>query len=381
MKAKSQLKDGAGPRHNERLVLTCLRRAGAASKPDLARDVALTPQAVHAIVDGLVGAGLVEAGGRREGLIGHPSTLYSIRPGGAFAIGIEIGSRRLETALINFAGQMIYRGQVMYPKLDAANLIEPTLSAIEAALAHARSTGIDPARIAGAGIVAAGEIDAGLAATLASALQRRGGVRMPVHLERHVVAEALFLSTFSPVPLPPACLFITLGVTVDGCLMLDGTVRDVRSAQRNRFRLLPVSATETLGDVVGLANLAARLQADEILDLSAESFFRATQADPPAFEAWLDDSATALATAIAAAHSIHLLDQVFINVASPLSPGDMLLERIRARLHDRARGGIEYPAIHRVMPPGSSALPAGTIALHELYAPGGRTGHRTPLAS
>jgi predicted NBD/HSP70 family sugar kinase len=381
MIARAQQKDGGGPRHNERLVLTCLRRVGAASKPDLARQVALTPQAVHTIVDGLVAAGLVEAGGRREGLIGHPSTLYAISPGGAFAIGVEIGPRRLETALINFTGQMIYRGQVTYPKLDATNLVDATLSSVEAALAHARSTGIDPSRIAGTGIVATTDIDASLTieGTLISALQRRAGIQMPVYVERRVVAEALLFSIFSPVPMPSTSLFITMGHTVDGCLMLDGVVRNAGSPDRNRFRLLPISATETLGDVAGFASLASRVGVEQNLDLSTEVFFRATQADPPAFDAWLDDSATALATAIAAVHSIHVLERVFIDVAPPVSVGDMLVERIGMKLRDRGRMGIEYPAVHRVVPPASPALPAGAIALHELYAPGGRARQRTPL--
>lgn len=384
MNARSQQsKDGSAPRHSERIVLNCLRRTGMASKPEIARNVALTPQAVHGIVDGLLSAGLVEEGGRREGLVGHPSTLYTIKPGGAFAIGVEIGRHRLETALVNFAGQMIYRGQATYPKLDATNFVEATLSSIEAAIDHASSTGIDPARIAGVGIVAATEGDTVLAIEekLSSALQRPPGIPMPVYVERHVVAEALFLSTFSPVPIPSSCLFITVRSTVDGCLILDGAVRDAQSQLRNRFRLLPISAAETVGDVVGFEKLAARLGVEEALDLSTEAFFRATQSTPAILDTWLDDSAIALATAIAAAHSLQSLERVFIKVAPPVSVGDKLIERIGMKLRNRAATGIEYPTVHRVMSPGSSALPAGTVALHELYAPGGKAGHRAPLAS
>jgi predicted NBD/HSP70 family sugar kinase len=375
----SMLRPKDSPRQNERRLITCLRRMGPASKPDLARSVALTPQAVHGIVDSLVEAGLVEAGGRREGQVGHPSRLYAIKPGGAFAIGVEVGPRHIETALVNFIGQMVYRSRAVYPKLDARNVIAETLTSIEATLAHARSAGIEMARIAGAGIVtSAGASSAeALSTALAPALQRHTRLSLPVHVERQVVAEALFLTTFSPTSLPQNCLFIALGRGVDGCLMLDGAVR----AAHQCFASLPISETETLGDVAGLERLEARLGTNDCLDLSTEAFFRATQANPAVFEAWLDDVAKALAMAIGAVHALHMIARVFVDIATPASVGNLLIERTADKLRTSARGNGEnrLPEINRIAPPGSPALPAGTVALHALYAPGIGVGQRALL--
>jgi predicted NBD/HSP70 family sugar kinase len=199
---------------------------------------------------------------------------------------------------------------------------------------------------------------------------------LPVHVERRVVAEALFLETFAPKLLPQNCLFITLGRGIDGCLMLDGAVR-ARDAPQC-FALLPISETETLGDVAGFERLEARLGSDDCLDLSAEAFFRATQANPAVFETWLDDAARALAMAIGAVHALHTIARVFIDIAPPASVGNLLIERTADRLRARRNGGNALPEIDRIAPSGSPALPAGTVALHALYAPG--VGQRAPLS-
>src|SRR3569833_1814219 len=91
-------------RYNERVVLEALRRLGTASKADLARSANLTPQAVAGIVDGLVAAGQVKTKGRRTGLVGQPSVMFSPAPDGAFAIGLHVGRRALDAVLVDFSG-------------------------------------------------------------------------------------------------------------------------------------------------------------------------------------------------------------------------------------------------------------------------------------
>lgn len=370
------------PRHTERLVLTCLRRVGAASKPDLARQVSLTPQAIHGIVDGLLNTGLVEAGGRRGGMVGHPSTLYSIRPSGAYAIGVEIGARRVETTLINFAAQMVYRGQGVYPNLDATNVAEAAATAFDSVLVHARASGIDQARIIGTGIVTTTDMTkfgSPIREALATRINR-DGLGMPFYLEREVVARALSMSILAATPMPPSCLLLSVGATVDGCLMQDGMVRGGTARHRNLIRFVPISSTQVVGDVVGFENLAYRLGSEPDLDLSTETFFRATQSNQTALEAWLDDSADALAMAIAAAHSFNDLGGVFIRVAPPNSIGDSVVERVRQRLLLRSKNGIDYPPVYRDQgATGSAAMSAATMVLFEQFDPNGSP--RSPVGS
>ncbi|MFC0285225.1 ROK family transcriptional regulator [Kaistia hirudinis] len=97
-------------RYNERLVLQRLRRAGEASKADLARAADLTNTAIGAIIQKLEDQSLiVSVGKRHDGGRGQPATLLRLNPQGAYGIGVRLDRRSIETILIDFAGHAIAR--------------------------------------------------------------------------------------------------------------------------------------------------------------------------------------------------------------------------------------------------------------------------------
>ncbi|MDA7415746.1 ROK family protein [Xenophilus arseniciresistens] len=92
------------------MLLQRLRRAGEASKADLARWAGLTNSAVGSIVHSLEASQLIEAAGRRqEGQRGQPAGLYRINPGGAYGIGVRLDRTRIETVLIDLGGRILAR--------------------------------------------------------------------------------------------------------------------------------------------------------------------------------------------------------------------------------------------------------------------------------
>ena len=360
------------PRQNERIVLSCLRRSGLASKPDIARHISLSPQAVHGIVDGLVGAGLVEQGGVRDGKVGHPSALYAIRPGGAYGVGVEIGRNKVETALIDLTGEVVYRGQAEHRSRNGHEIAETILSATKSVLDHASRSGIEEDRITGAGIVAALGIEDELALMapleMLISVFRNAAITCQVLVDRHAVAETLLLASAPDTPLPANFIVVTVGATVDGCVVLDGTVKTGQLSRGSHFRQLPVSATTTLGDIVGFNILADRLGAERTLDHSTEEFFRATQDNPHVLERWLEETADALHMAIGAAHALHDLQQVYLKIAPPVSVGSVIAERIKARL---GYGSVasRMPLVE-VLPQThlSPAVPAANLPLVKLFS-------------
>jgi predicted NBD/HSP70 family sugar kinase len=109
--------------YNERMLLQRLRRAGEASKADLARWAQLTNTAVGSIVQGLEDAGLIEAAGRRqEGQRGQPAGLYRINPNGAYGIGVRLDRTIIETVLIDLSGKILAREaqELLLPRPDKA---------------------------------------------------------------------------------------------------------------------------------------------------------------------------------------------------------------------------------------------------------------------
>ena len=96
--------------YNERTLLQRLRRAGEASKADLARWAKLTNTAVGSIVQSLEEAQLIEPAGRRQdGQRGQPAGLYRINHEGAYGIGVRLDRTSIESVLIDLGGNILAR--------------------------------------------------------------------------------------------------------------------------------------------------------------------------------------------------------------------------------------------------------------------------------
>src|SRR5690606_2153531 len=117
--------------YNERLVISVLRKTGAASKADLPGHMGLTLPAMTRIVDELETRGLIEKSGRRSQGVGQPSHLYQINENGLFSIGIKLGRQNIELVLANFAGDLLAKTTRDYQSPspnDLLNLIENEVS-------------------------------------------------------------------------------------------------------------------------------------------------------------------------------------------------------------------------------------------------------------
>jgi predicted NBD/HSP70 family sugar kinase len=92
---------------SQKKVLGKFRLLGQASKPDIARDVELTPPAVAQIVRKLCDMGyLDEHKEKRRGPRGQPAAIYSISERNIF-IGIHVGRRRLEFVALGLTGKVL----------------------------------------------------------------------------------------------------------------------------------------------------------------------------------------------------------------------------------------------------------------------------------
>ena len=124
--------------YNERTLLQRLRRAGEASKADLARWAQLTNTAVGSIVQSLEESRLIEQAGRRqEGQRGQPAGLYRINPEGAYGIGVRLDRTSIETVLIDLGGKILAREahDMLLPQPDhALSLVRKDIARVLTAL-------------------------------------------------------------------------------------------------------------------------------------------------------------------------------------------------------------------------------------------------------
>ncbi|MBB3012722.1 ROK family protein [Cupriavidus alkaliphilus] len=127
--------------YNERALLLALRRAGEASKADLARMAQLTNTAVGSIVQTLSDEGLVEQSGRRtEGQRGQPASLIRLQPKGAFGLGVRLDRGSIEVAMVDFAGHVLASRahQLVLPHPDQAlELVRHDIAELRALLTPA----------------------------------------------------------------------------------------------------------------------------------------------------------------------------------------------------------------------------------------------------
>lgn len=369
-------------RHNERAILAELRRAGAASKPEVARRIALSPQAVNGIFTNLLEAGLIKEGGRREGAVGHPSTLYAIRPDGAYAVGVEIGAHALEAALVDFTGQMVYRASTAYARPDPRTLRDAFAEGLANVLAHARTAGIEPDRIAGIGVAEPAFIAEPAAAggalrdvvPLWRGLPLRQALPevadLPIHLQRGAVVGALSLAMREESQLPRSYLYLAIGETVDACLVLDGIPYRGGQDRAGRFAALPAPGGGTVGAVAGFASLRARLAESGFSAWDTDDLYRALHERADIVADWGRAAAAAVAMGAQAVQACLDLDGLVLQVEPPNALGDRIARGLSESFAGLPALGLAVPAISRRQTrPGTLASAAAAIALHERFAP------------
>jgi hypothetical protein len=135
--------------HNERLVLSLVRRHVALSKTEIARMTGLSAQTVSVIMRGLEADRLLRREEPQRGRVGQPSVPLSLDPEGAFFIGAKIGRRSLDVVLVDFVGALRHRGGATYEYPRPREIV----ARIRAEVAGcAAALGSEAARIAGLGV-------------------------------------------------------------------------------------------------------------------------------------------------------------------------------------------------------------------------------------
>lgn len=90
--------------HNERLVLTLIRKRGALAKSDIARITGLSAQTVSVIMRQLERDGLLKKEKPLRGGVGKPSVPMALNPSGLYSVGLNIGRRSTDLILLDFVG-------------------------------------------------------------------------------------------------------------------------------------------------------------------------------------------------------------------------------------------------------------------------------------
>ncbi|MCJ7872696.1 ROK family transcriptional regulator [Phaeobacter sp. J2-8] len=142
--------------YNERLLLSMIQRVGQLPGSDIARQAGLSAQTVSVILRSLEADGILIKGAPQRGRVGKPRVPMKLNPSGAYSVGLKIGRRSADVALMDLLGNVRMQKQVSYrfPRPEVVfPFLRESLAAMLATLPSAEQT-----RVCGIGIAAPFEL-------------------------------------------------------------------------------------------------------------------------------------------------------------------------------------------------------------------------------
>jgi predicted NBD/HSP70 family sugar kinase len=381
--------------YNERALLQAVRQNQGLVAADLARLTGLTAQTVSTITRRLVDEGLLQRGTPRRGKVGQPGLPLTLNPDGAFALGFTLDRRRLETLLVDFTGQVRHRWQTTHhhpePAAVLAHMAErlQALPGLMGADAHTKLLGV--------GLAAPRTLDGWAAlldmpSTAAQAwrgLDLRGEVARLTPLTvldmKDTVAACLAEGLVGPPRGTASGLYIYIDTFVGGTLVVDGRLHLGRDGNAGAVGSMPLAWANTsaadapagqaapppqLLQQASLLNLTRALQAAG-LDGGAAGDERVLQAPwAKHSQAWVQQSAAALAMAIASAAALLALDHVVVDGHFSRDLQRALLQALPAALDRLNWQGMARPTLLAgAVGAEAKALGAALWPLHHHFAP------------
>ncbi|QND49432.1 ROK family transcriptional regulator [Rhizobium lusitanum] len=324
--------------HNERLVLSLVRRHGALSKADIARRSGLSAQTVSVIMRALEKDGLLSRGEPVRGRVGQPSIPMRLNPDAVLSFGVKIGRRSADLVLMDFVGQIRMQLHQIYPYPLPQDILSFVTSGIQEL--EARLSKEERLRLAGLGIAAPFELwnwaeevgapDGAMDVWRGVDLQAEIATRVPypVYLQNDATSACGAELVFGVGPHYPDFVYFFIGSFLGGGIVLNSSIFVGRTGTAGALGPLPVRGRN--GETQQLLEIASIFVLENLLRdhgfdpqplwYSADNWI--DFGEP--LEIWIQETARALAQAIVAAASVIDFSAAVIDGGFP----DWVRERI-----------------------------------------------------
>ncbi|WP_417310541.1 ROK family transcriptional regulator [Devosia sp.] len=367
---------------NIRAVLTLIATSSGLSAAELARLTHLAPQTISAILEDIDKLGLLRKGEVRRGRRGQPATPYHINPRGAFAIGIELGWRRIEARLVNIGGETLsaYRRDYSYP--DPHSIFDE-IGRIATQFRNELGED-DRDKLVGFGIAAPGNIgrnigilDADLSVgkrwlelDIAEAAEAATGMRVQVFNDGNAACWAEFVSM--PAPRSSDFAYLMLGTFIAAGVVVEGKLWEGPTG--NSANLGAMLINDRHGDV-NFAHLVAstfalsQRLAGAGIDVPATSPLDWPWEDwEPYVSDWIDDSASALASIIANTAAVFEFRTAVLDGVMPEPLLERLVEAVERYLSLLPSMAIDIPKLTRGrLGPSAASTGAAYLPLYQRF--------------
>lgn len=304
--------------HNERLVLSLVRRHGALSKADIARRSGLSAQTVSVIMRELEKDGLLSRDAPVRGRVGQPSIPMRLNPDAVLSFGVKIGRRSADLVLMDFVGSIRMQLHQIYPyplPQDILSFVTASIQELEGRLSNEERR-----KIAGIGIAApfelwnwaeqvgapAGAMDVWRGFNLQTEIASR--VAYPVFLQNDATSACGAELVFGVGSHYPDFVYFFIGSFLGGGIVLNSSIFVGRTGTAGALGPLPVRGRN--GENRQLLEIASIFVLENLLKdhgfdprplwYSANDWV--DFGEP--LEIWIQDTAKALAQAIVACASV-----------------------------------------------------------------------------
>jgi predicted NBD/HSP70 family sugar kinase len=370
--------------YNERLVLSLIRRYGSLPKAQIARVTGLSAQTASVIVKQLEADGLLLRQRPQRGRIGQPPVPLSLNPDGAYSIGLKVGRRSSDLALIDMVGQVrasLHR-TYRYPEPNATlDFVREGLAALQRELKP-----VQRKRISGLGIATPFE--------LWNWEKEIGAPRDVLQIWRafDLVGEVAKLSDW-PVQLcndaTAACaaelsfgigsryrdfVYFFVGSFIGGGVVLNGTLYQGRTGNAGALGSMPVTGEGPLG-TLQLIRSASLYRLEQMIGNQGRDpsiLWKSPQdwgdiGQP--LDAWIKDSSVHLAQAIVASVSLVDFEAAIIDAACPPQVRTRLVEQTKVQAAQLDQQGLSpFALIEGTIGSDARAIGAASLPLLANFA-------------
>ncbi|TDK38945.1 ROK family transcriptional regulator [Rhizobium deserti] len=304
--------------YNERLILSLVRLYGSLSKAEIARRSGLSAQTASVIMRSLEKEGMILRGNPVRGRVGQPSIPMQLNADAVYSFGVKIGRRSADLVLMDFIGNVRMQLHETFPYPLPGQImafITNGIASLEAQIDEQQRS-----RIAGIGIAAPfelwnwtgevgapeGAMDAWRNFDLQSEIAAK--ISYPVFLQNDATSACGAELVFGKGSAYPDFIYLFIGSFIGGGIVLNSAIFSGRTGTAGAVGPLPVRGKNgehrQLLEIASIFVLERMLRERNIdpqpLWYSADQWI--DFGEP--LEAWIQDSAKALAQAIVAAASI-----------------------------------------------------------------------------
>ncbi|WP_116134672.1 ROK family transcriptional regulator [Tropicimonas sp. IMCC34043] len=368
--------------HNERLVLSTLRRNGPMAKSEIARVTGLSAQASSVIMRSLEQGGFLRRGDPIRGKVGQPSIPMYLSPDGAFFFGLKVGRRSVDLILINFVGEVLGRVHRTYRFPTPDSILKFTSEAFDTL------GGLIPPehrdRIAGLGVgipfrlwdwaasigAPADEMEAWRTRDLRTELEAVLGC--PVFLQNDASAACGAELVFGKADRPESFFHFFIGYFIGGGLVLNNRLFTGTTGNAAAIGSLPIRGAEgkalQLVDIASLSVLETALTAAGKPPGGLWEVPESWSIDQTVLESWVRDASSGIAQAIAAVCSVVDVEAILIDGWLPASLRRQIVTSTAAALRELDVSGIVKPVVREgSIGPDARSLGAASLPLSERY--------------